>query len=178
MTRPRRLILAASIGLLLAAALHFWAKSEEFEDRWTWNYAKGRQLRVISINGRLILMASKGGVAWWGGHSSSHYTPRELQVYESGRHFIGFGFYAGSTPATMSAKPGSISFVSVPFAYLCVSLIAFAVLWRRRVMASTRRWSASRCPSCGYDIRESADRCPECGADIGPYSVWDPWEQA
>jgi predicted RNA-binding Zn-ribbon protein involved in translation (DUF1610 family) len=45
-----------------------------------------------------------------------------------------------------------------------VVVVSGFIAWRRRPRATR----ASRCASCGYDLRATPDRCPECGATPVP----------
>jgi hypothetical protein len=51
--------------------------------------------------------------------------------------------------------------VRVPL-YLLASLFGLPTLVAHAVI-SRRRWSAKRCPTCGYDLRATPGQCPECG---------------
>jgi hypothetical protein len=57
---------------------------------------------------------------------------------------------------------GSSRGADLPFWFLAALFGVLPFRWAR-VRRRTKRASAGRCPTCGYDLRATPDRCPECG---------------
>jgi len=56
--------------------------------------------------------------------------------------------------------------ISIPL-WLPISFAAALPAWvGARSWTQSRRKSAGRCPTCGYDLRATPERCPECGTVV------------
>jgi hypothetical protein len=135
-----------------------------------------------NVPGRFVMERPTGGVVWWfrGFARLRHYLRNDPELQQSDwvqAQDVTFGTRGTSRWQSYSPQPVMMPVAPspgvAPWLPLSVEvplwaiLAAFAAPWfLASIVRTRRRRRASRCASCGYDLRGIGGAvCPECGAE-------------